>query len=392
MKLTKTIVDKAKYDRADGGRSILWDSEVSGFGLRLYPSGKKSFVVSYRSKGRKHLLTLGAYGVLTLQQGRDQAKLMLAQVIGGENPVLNRRREQQGETMADLADAYLERYAKPFKRSWRSDEKRIQRSILPKWGPQRVRDISRSEVASFHHEIGKRAKYEANRTIALLSRMFGLAQEWGILDEASANPAKGISKFKEEKRDRWVSETELPKLASVVAQEKNLYVQSAFWLYLLTGVRKSELLQAKWEDVNFTRFELRLPKTKAGRVHYVPLNPPAMKLLIKLSLRRQPDNPYILVGNRKGAPLVNISKAWSRIRKASGLEDVRLHDLRRTVGSYLAQSGHSLQLIGKVLNHTNVSTTQVYAHLAENQARKALEAHGSKLESLIPGEIFEVFA
>jgi integrase len=148
-------------------------------------------------------------------------------------------------------------------------------------------------------------------------------------------------------------------------------------LYLLTGARRSELLGAKWEHVDTDRKVLRLPHTKAGRSHEIPLNAPALAIL--QDMPRAKGNPHILPGKKKGKPLVGITKVWYRVRTAAGVEDVRLHDLRRTVGSWLATAGNSLPLIGKILNHSSVATTAVYARLAEDQPREALEALGSKL-------------
>jgi integrase len=195
--------------------------------------------------------------------------------------------------------------------------------------------------------------------------------------EDRRNPARSISRYREQKRDRWVSPDELPKLAQAIDTEPNVYVRMALWLYLLTGVRKSELLAAKWADIDWQRQELRLDDTKPKRTHYVPLSAPAIAIL--RDLPRLEGNPYILPGHIHGRPLVNINRPWNRIRKAAGVEDVRLHDLRRTVGSWLAQSDNSLHLIGRVLNHSNPNTTAVYARFGQDHVRQALEDHGARI-------------
>jgi len=156
-----------------------------------------------------------------------------------------------------------------------------------------------------------------------------------------------------------------------------VYARAALWLYLLTGVRKSELLGARWDDIDWDRKELRLGETKAGRVHYVPLSEPALAILNDLP--RHEGNPHILPGARKGQHLVNISKPWLRVRKAAGVVDVRLHELRRTVVSWLAQAGNDLHLIGKVLGHSTVTTTAVYARFGQDVVHQALEEHGKRL-------------
>ena len=292
--------------------------------------------------------------------------------------------------MRDLVAAYIERYAKPQKKSWQEDERRLNSRILPAWGRLKVRAVTRADVAALHAKIGtKEGKpYEANRVRELVARMFELGRQWGFLPEDHRNPTQGIADFREVKRDRWVTPEELPRLAQAINEEPNETARFALWLYLLTGARKSELLRAKWADVDWTRAELRLPETKAGRVHHIPLSAPALALLREVP--RVEGNPFILVGRgprgasaeekaMRPAHLVNISKPWGRVRMAAGVEDVRLPDLRRTVGSWLAQAGNSLQLIGRVLNHSNQSTTAIYARFGEDSVRAALEQHGARI-------------
>lgn len=271
---------------------------------------------------------------------------------------------------------YMDRHGR-LKRSRRDDQRRIDRHILPTWGTRKVKDITRSMVAGLHSRIGREAPYEANRTLALLSKMFELARIWGFVPDNATNPARDIDRFREERRDRWVTPEELPRLAQAINEEPNPSARNALWLYLLVGTRKTELLSAKWEDLSFERAELRLPTTKSRRTHYVPLSSTAVALLQQIP--RIEGNPFILPGKLDGAHLVNVDKAWRRVRLAAGIEDVRLHDLRRTVGSWLAQAGNSLHLIGRVLNHSNQSTTAIYARFGEDSVRAALEQHGARI-------------
>jgi len=377
MKLTKKAIDGFKYKGDDQSRDVRWDDRLPGFGVRIYPTGRKAFVLSYRSKGRKRFLTLGTYGVLTLDQARGKARSLLGDVIDGKDPLEERKQASQGEIIKSLCREYLERYAKISKRSWKEDQRRLDRHIISKWGNIKVKSIKRSDVAALHHQIGKTAPYEANRILALLSKMFELAQRWGFLTENSPNPARKIDKFKEEKRDRWVTPEELPRVARAIDQEENVYIRGALWLYLLLGIRKTELLKAKWENIDLQRREMHLPETKSGRSHYLPLNEPAIQIIKNLPVLE--DNPYLLPGRRRGYPLVNISMPWDRVRKKANIEDVRLHDLRRTLGSWLAQSGNSLHLIGRVLNHSNPSTTAIYARFGQDHVREALESHGKQI-------------
>lgn len=361
-------------------RDVRWDDEVPGLGVRIYPSGKKAFILSYRVNNRKHLLTLGRFGVLTLDQARKMARQEHAKILDNVNPLDKRKQLSKEQTIRVLCDAYLSRYAKIHKKTWQEDERRINRHILSKWGSHSVKSITRNDIAAFHTQLGKTVPYEANRILRLLSKIFDLAGQWGFVDEMSPNPAKNIRLFKEEKRDRWLKPTEVPLLIEAIEQEPNRIAAQVIWLYLLTGARKSELLQAQWQDIDWERKELKIPDTKAGRVHYIPLIEPAYELL--KNMEHATDNPYIFPGHMIGKPLVNISKPWKRICVKASIENIRLHDLRRTVGSWLAQSGESLHLIGKILNHSNQSTTAIYARFAQDQGRQAMEEFGNKIIAL----------
>ncbi len=444
MKLTKRTIDATTYTGKSNARHVVWDDEVPGFGVRIFPSGKRSFVLSYRTAGRKRMMTIGTYGVLTLDQARTHARAELAKVeTQGADPLADREKERRGETMADLCTAYLDRHAST-KKTGEEDRRRIDKHILPRWRALKVKALTRDDVAKLHTKIGATAPYEANRVINLVSTMFDLARRWGFIPEGHPNPARDITRFKETKRDRWLTAAELPRLAQAINEEPNETARAALWLYMLTGMRKSELLAARWDRLDWDRGELKLDDTKNGRPFYVPLSAPALALL--RSMPRIEGNPFILPGRgpRKAtaeekaqapAHLVNIEKPWSRVKTSATLaawredpgaaalidrlteerartqhrnapkmftptptldeiraaaadegvelppaiDDVRLHDLRRTVGSWLAQSGNSLHLIGKVLNHSDTKTTAIYARFGEDSVRAALEQHGARI-------------
>lgn len=385
MGLTKRDLDRLTHDPAGPGQQIHYDGDdLPGFGVRVFASGAKSFVVWYRTdSGRKRLHTVGRYGTLTLQQGRELARKALLQAKTGADPLEDRREARSGETVRDLGAVYLERHAKKRKKSWKEDARRLDKYINPALGSHRVADVRRADVAKLHNRIGDTTPYEANRVLALVRTMFNKGQEWGLLEEGAPNPAARIQTFRERSRDRWVTPSEMPALVEAINAEPSPYIRAAFRLYLLTGLRRSELLGLRWRDIDFDRSELRLEDTKANRPHTVALSAPAVAVL--RDLPRQLGNAFVLPGHRAGRPLVNISKPWQRIRERAGLEDVRLHDLRRTVGSWLATGGASLPLIGKVLNHSNASTTAVYARLAEDAPRAALEEHGARMGPLLTG-------
>lgn len=385
MRLTKKVIDGFKYKGKESEkavtRDVRWDTTIPGFGVRVYPTGKKTFILSYRANGRKKLMTIGRFGPKTLDEARDKAKSLLGKVADGFDPLQQRKKDRTGQTIATLAEAYISDHAKPHKKTWQTDQSRINKYILPTFGNLLIKMITQAEVVKWHKKIGSTKPYEANRNLALLSRMYSCAEDWGYVQKRHENPTEKVEKFKEEERDRWLKPQELPRLIKAIDEVENIYARACLWLYLLTGVRKSELLGSKWEDFDFNRNELRLPKTKSGKTHYVPLSGPAIKILKKLP--QISGNPYTFPGARKGRPLVNIDKIWRKARKKAEVEDLRLHDLRRTVGSWMAQSGSSLHLIGKVLNHSHVKTTKVYARLAQDQAKEALDDHGKQIMKVI---------
>jgi integrase len=365
------------YDGDGKSRYVRWDTEVRGLGVRVYPSGRKSFMVGYRVSGRWRTMVLGNYGTMTLSQAREQARRLLVDARDGKDPLDEKRKISQGETFGDLIEAYMERHAKVHKRTWPADERRLKLHIPTGWMGRKAGAITREEIAKVHHNFGLRAPYEANRLLEVLHKMFSLAKVWGFIEDTAANPVEGVPKFKEKKRKRWVTPEELPRLATAIDAVPNIYIRGAIWLFILTGVRRDELLSAKWDDVLWERGQLRLPRTKTGEEQHAALSGPAMAIL--QAVPRQEGNPYIIPGAKPGQHLVNIDKAWGIVRKAIGAEDLRLHDLRRTVGSWLSQSGVDLNLIKDALRHSDIGTTLTYARLGENPAREVMEDHARRI-------------
>jgi integrase len=333
---------------------------------------------AYRVGRRERSRTLGPWGVLTIDQARLEARRQLLGLVQGRDPLEERARGRRGITVGEIVKLYIERHAKPRKKTWKKDDSRLTRHVLPRWRGRSADSIKRADVASLHEDVGKRSgKIEANRTLEVVRKMWNLASAWGFLDEAAPNPARGIERFREHKRDRWLKPEELKRLAEAIDKERDAYARAAIWLYLLTGLRKQELLTLRRADIDWDRSELRLEDTKAGRPHYLPLSAPALELL--RSIPQTEGNPYVFAGRKAGHHYVNIEKPWVRIRAAAEIPDVHLHDLRRTVGSWLAQSGNSLHLIGRVLNQTSPATTAVYARFGNDHVRDALDAHAARI-------------
>jgi integrase len=325
---------------------------------------------------------------MSQDKAEDMAAAYRLQIAEGSDPAQEKRLTSHAtnavpkpyplgkKTVSALCDTYLALHAEK-KRSGRDDERLIERFIRPVWGNLRADALMRQQITMQHASISKKTPVQANRMLAVLKAMMNKASLWGFVPENHANPALKVPMNKEQSRERFVSLEELPRLADAIETEPNIFVRAVLWLYLLTGARKSELLEARWTDVDPERQELRIPRPKQGKPHVYPLTPRAMEVLS--SLPRYENNPFIFPGLKFGARMVNISKPWNRVRTRAKLTDVHLHDLRRSVGSWLAEAGFSLISIGKVLGHRSPRTTQIYARLTDGAARVALESHAAKM-------------
>lgn len=379
MKLTQRSVDAAKVPVS--GQTFLRDEELTGFGLRITASGAKSFVWEGRIKGRPRRITIGQYPDLTTLAARNKALEIKTVIANGGDPALERERERKEPIFRNLVEDYIERHAKPHKRSWKEDENQIRRYVPQGWHARKLSDISHDDVAKLHGTVGREhGRYAANRLVRLLRTMFNLARDWGYSTEA--NPAARIKQFHEEKRERFLSPEEVARVNGALVEEPNENWRAYFALSLLVGTRRSELLAARWADVDLEQRTWRIPETKAGRSHLLPLPTPAVSILESLPSRGVGE--WIFPGSGTTGHLAEPKKAWQRIRTRAGVPDVRIHDLRRTLGSWLAASGYSLPLIGRALNHTNVSTTAVYARLSLDPIREALERNAALMLTARP--------
>ena len=286
VKLTKRAIDAARYTGKVSGRKaarcVLWDTLVPGFGVRLFPSGRKVFVIQYRPEGSRmvRMMALDAFGVVTLDQARRRARRELAAISEGRDPLEERAKKRAAsrrksvETVADLSAKWIEEYAKPRRRSWKGDERRIEKHLRPgSFGKRPYEKLTAQDVRALHAAIGSRAPVEANRVAELLRAIFNWAIEEGYLPRGHPNPAlitrrvgatSRVKRFKEKSRDRWLAGKELLRLAAAINRENDPWVQAAFRLLLLTGCRKTELLRARWDRLDKEGKRLLLEDTKTG--------------------------------------------------------------------------------------------------------------------------------
>lgn len=367
--LTKTYCDSAKYEGDKNCFDVRWDAKCTGLGLRLNPGGSKTFVFYYKIDGRTKSLTLGKYGPLTVEQARVMAKEKAFKVSQDVDPSFEKKMSRKGETMEELCQDFLEKHAKQFKKSWDEDERRIQQRILPALGRKQVKKITFSDIQRIHQSIGKNHPTEANRVLALLKTVFSKAFTWHILPPNHIDPTKGHQMFKEVKRETWCTPEHLGNLIAAIKAYPNPIIREYLLFLLFTGLRRSEAAALEWKNVDFRRQLITLSDTKSGRPHSLPLNEFALDVLKKIP--RQEGNPYVFWANSASGHVEEPKTAWAIIRTMIGLPDLRIHDLRRTHGSILATNNISTNIIGKVLNHSNPSTTAIYARLNDDPIRQA---------------------
>lgn len=372
-KITKRLVDKL---RPDSGRDVwAWDDEIKGFGVRVKPSGHKSYMVQYRAQGRTRRYTLGAHGTITPDQARKLARNKLGEVAEGGDPAEEKKRGRQAITFQELAQRYLDEHARAKKKpaSAFRDERLLDRFILPALGSRRIKTITRTDVAQLHHKIGQETPIQANRTLAVMSKMLTLAIRWGLYP--NENPCRHIERFKENKRERYLSQEELARLGQVLGEaEENRAISpsaaTALRLLALTGMRVGEVLSLQWGWIDFQRGLIFFPDSKTGQ-KVLALGEPAQDLLGDIP--KTAGNPHVFAGRKFGRPLADINGPWRIIRDKAGLKGVRLHDLRHTHASVGAAAGLSLPTIGALLGHSEPATTARYAHLAQDPVKQAAD-------------------
>ena len=371
---------------SDAGTAWLWDSEVKGFGVRCR-GASKVYLVRYRlGSGRGapiRTVTIGRHGSpWTAEMARTEARRILGVVAAGSDPAAQKVAERAAPTVAESARRFLEEHAEAKRKpSTVAEYRRLVTLMLPALGKQKVKSVTRADVAKLHHGL-RSTPYQANRLLAVLSKMFALAEVWGWRPD-STNPCRGIERYKEAKRERMLSAEELSRLGvALAAWRGSPYVPAAVRLLMLTGARLNEVLTMRWDWVDFERAEVRLPDSKSGAK---TLHLPVAAITVLSEIPRIEGNPFVIVGERTGCHLVNLQKAWRSIRAQADLPDLRLHDLRHAFASVAASSGLGLPIIGKMLGHTQPATTHRYAHLASDPVKAAAELVGKSIADSLGG-------
>ena len=393
--------------------------------MDIRANGSKSFYVYKKINGKPERILIGAFPDMSVELARKQAKIILGQIALGNNPNQDIQKIKKEMTLGKLFEEYMTRYSKIHKKSWKYDEREINK-YLSHWFKRRISDISKIDIKLLHEKIySENRLYQANRILERIRGMYSKAIEWGWEGQ---NPATGIKKYKEKSRDRFVQPSEMPCLLRAISEEENETIRDFLWILLFTGARKTNTLMMRWDEINWDTNEWRIPDTKNGEPLLVPLSGRAMDIL-KVRYERS-NSPWVFPQDENNQKHLNDpKKGWIRtLERASfylwqnntrlkkwldeiqnemnyfpaqilykkavqrskqkkielppSLMDVRMHDIRRTFGSYQAISGSSLQVIGKSLGHKSTQATQIYARLNLDAVRSSVEKATEAMFSL----------
>jgi integrase len=382
-RISKRSVD-ALVCSAGKDREFLWDDALAGFGVGAFPTGRKVYVVQYRQAGRSRRATIGEHGRLTPDEARSEAKKLLGVAEAGSDPIAERRKDRAIRTFGQVAKDFLILHVATKRKARTGNEYRriLQTCILPAIGSKRIVEVRRGDVARLHAKLVD-TPYEANRMLALVSSIWNWAAKRDEV-ELSANPCRGIERYSEQGRERFLTSDELARLGDALRETRiDPFAAAAIRLLILAGARLREILDAQWPHVDIERGVIFLPDSKTGKKP-VYLSAAALEVLAGLS--RIEGNPYIIPGEKAGQPKADLKKPWAAVCKAAGLEGVRLHDLRHSFASIGAGASMGLPVIGKLLGHSQAATTHRYAHLDADPLRRAVDTIGATISAAMNGD------
>lgn len=395
----------------DGRRTLYFDTELPGFGILASPNGRRTFIAQFRvgEGGRgaaKKRIAVGTVGVETLDEARARARVAIAEARVGRDPAGERAEVRSAKTVDELAKLWIKGEIKPTRKASTAAlyDIYLRKHILPAIGTMKARDVTRARVAKLHREIGADAAVTANRVVQCLSGLFAWAVTEGELPDDFTNPCKGVTKFREAAKERFLSSEEVVRLGDAlrlaeteglpwtsVRTKKNeprnkrrtvfgADVVAAIRLLLFTGCRLREILHLRWADIDFERGLAVLADSKTGRK---PVVLPAPALAVLDGLPKVGE--YVIPGADPKKPRADLKKPWAAISAHAGLDGVRLHDLRHSFAATGAGAGLGLPVIGRLLGHSQPSTTARYAHLAADPVREAADRIAGTLSAALDG-------
>jgi integrase len=356
------------------GRRYVYDERQPGLCVCLTAAGTKTFYYYAKVNGQPQRNRIGPFPSVPIETARAAAKGLAGEVAKGRDPMEEKRAARQQPTLAEAWESFLTWGTEHKRPGSIKEDKALYESFLEHWKGRRLAKITRGEVQTLHTRIGSdNGKVRANRVLALLSSLFNHARDIGF---TGGNPCTGIRRFKEVARDRYLLPTEIQPFFKALAAELPVF-RDLFAVCLLTGQRSGNVKSMRWADVNLEAATWRIPPddAKAGEAIVCPLTPLALEILRQ---RKAADDngPWVFPGRSgsKAGHIAEPKEAWKRICKRAGLEGLRIHDLRRSSGSWQAALGASLHVIGKALGHRNQATTAIYAQLDTSPVRQSLTA------------------
>jgi integrase len=409
QRITKRTVDAVQ---SNGGEFMIWDDAITGFGVRVRPTGSKSYVVVYRAgSGRGapvRRYTIAAVGKFTPERARARARVILGLVAHGQDPANQKAAERGTSTVAELADRFMAEHVEPKRKRRTAEFYRdiLDRIVKPTVGTTKVDKLTRVQVGRLHSSLLE-TPFQANRVLAVVGSMYAFAGRGGIVPDGT-NPARGIDKFKKSRRERFLTGEELERLGSAIREAEITGIPwtvdetkptakhvpkterftkiapsatAALRLLMFTGCRLREILHLRWEHVDIERGCLFLPDSKSGRKTVI-LNAPALAVLNAMDR----VGPYVVPGDDPEQPRHDLKRPWDAVTKRAGLTGVRLHDLRHTYASFGAGGGLGLPIIGRLLGHSQAATTARYAHLDNDPLRRASESIAGRIAAALDGK------
>ncbi len=385
-KLTKRFVEATEVK---GKPYFLFDELIPGFCIRTSPKGKRHYYFQYiRNRTRKRIL-LGQHGVMTAEQAREEAISKLNDVKAGADPHLDKTNKMREPLVKDVAQRFIDEHVMVNCKTATQDgySHYLNKFIVPFFKNTKISEITRADVAALRHSM-QHTPEGANRCIVIISKMFNLAEVWGLRAEGT-NPCRHITKFPTKSRNRYLSKEEAKRLGDVLDElkqypDENLAAVYCIQLLMLTGCRLGEIRTLKWEYIDYENEVIRLPDSKTGaKTVYVGNAVISLLQEIKQHPNRSAGNPYVIWGKKPDACINNIQSPWRRFRNLAGLDDLHIHDLRHSFASFAVNRGMSLPMIGKLLGHTQAQTTSRYAHLMAEPMKEAANSVTIELSQLL---------
>ena len=382
---TKKSLDALPWPDKDK-RLYVYDARVRGLEMMVTEQGTKSFKVYRKFNDKPVRVTLGKYPDMTIEQARNEAQKVITEMLKGKNPNEEKKKLRAETTLEEMFSLYMNRHSKHNNKTWKADERDVPR-FLGHLFQRKLSAISKHEIQVLHEKIRQEnGLYQANRLLDRIKAIYNKAIEWGW---EGVNPAHSVKKFKEKSRDRFLHPDELPRFFESLDKEQNDTIRDYIYMSLFTGVRKSNVLAMRWEEIHFERREWLVPETKNGeplRVHLVE----TVLDVLKVRLEKYGKGEWVFEGSGKTGHLMEPKAGWKRILVKAGIKDLRLHDLRRTLGSWQAATGANSYMIGHSLGHKSPQSTAVYARLNLDPVRDSVEkATQAMLQTMKRGNVHD---